>query len=71
MRSECSQLLVQSLCLEAGRLMEDASVQLAHALSTDRDERAAHLQQMLEAAADVYSLMNAADVLNRRASETE
>lgn len=71
MVSQSSQLLVQHLSLEAGRLMENASVQLAHALPINPDERAAHLQQMLEAAADVYSLMNAAEALNRRASETD
>lgn len=67
MASEISQLLVQHLCLEAGRLMENTSAQLAHALPTDPDERAAHLQQILEAAADAYALMDAAEALNRRA----
>lgn len=71
MASQSSQLVVQHLCLEAGRLMENASVQLAHTLPTDPDERAAHLEQMLKAAADVCSLMNAAEALNRRVSETD
>lgn len=70
MASQNRQRVVQHLYLEAGRLMENASVQLAHALPTDLDERAAHVQQMLEAATDSYSLMKAAEALNRRASET-
>jgi hypothetical protein len=69
MCSESSQLLVQHLYLEAGRFMENASVHLAHALPTDPIDRAAHLQQMLKAAADVHSPMNAAEALSRRASE--
>ena len=70
MATRSSLFFVQHLCLEAGRVMENASVQLTHALPADPDERAAHLQQMLEAAADVYSLMNAAEGLNGRASDT-
>lgn len=71
MSSEASLLLVQHLCLEAGRLMENTSVYLAHALPADRDERAARLMRMQRAAADISSLMNAAEALNRRANETD
>lgn len=71
MSSETSQLLVQHLCLEAGRLMENTSAQLAHALPTDPDERSAHLQRFQDAAADISSLMDAAEALNRRASEID
>lgn len=64
-------LLIQHLCLEAGRLMENASVQLAHALPAEPDERVAHLQSIREAAADIHAFMDAAEALNRRASETD
>lgn len=70
MSSEASLLLVQHLCLEAGRLMEDASVHLAHELPTDPDERVVHLLRIQQAAADISSLMSAAQALNSRANET-
>lgn len=51
--------------------MENTSAQLAHALPTDPDERSAHLQRFKDAAADISSLMDAAEALNRRAIETD
>lgn len=71
MASGTSLLPVQHLCLEAGRLVENASVQLAHALPADPDERVAHLLQLQQTAADISSLMSAAEALNRRANETD
>ena len=71
MSSEASLLLAQHLCLEAGRLMENTSVQLAHALPADPDERVAHLLPIQQAAAYISSLMSAAQALNRRANETD
>lgn len=69
MSSEASQVLAQLLCLQAGRLMENTSVHLAHALPADPDERIAHLQRIQETAADISSLMSAAQTLNRRAND--
>lgn len=66
MPSEASLLFVQHLCLQAGSIMENASVHLAHALPADLDERAARLLRIQRAAADISSLMNAAEALNRR-----
>jgi hypothetical protein len=43
----------------------------AHALPVDRDDRAERLLRMQKAAADIFSLMNAAEALNRRANETD
>jgi hypothetical protein len=69
MSSEASLLLVQHLCLEAGRLMENTCVQLAYALPADPDERMAHLERTQETAADISSLMDAAAALIRCANE--
>lgn len=71
MSFEASLLLVQHLCLEAGRLMENTSVHLAHVLPADSDKRVVHLLRIQRAAADISSLMSAAESLNRRASETD
>lgn len=51
--------------------MENTSVQLAYALPAEPDELAAHLLCLGEAAADITSLMHAAEALIRRASETD
>ena len=60
--------VIQHLCLEAGRLMEDFSAELAHALPTSACDRAARLDFVRQAAADVASMMDAAEVLSRRGS---
>ncbi len=71
MAPETSPALVEILCLEAGRLMENMSVQLAHALHADLHDQAVHLLRMQEAAADISSPMDAAEELNRCANETD
>lgn len=51
--------------------MEDTSFHLAQALPVDPDERVVHLLRIEQAAADISSLMSAAEVLNRRANEAD
>lgn len=60
--------VIQHLCLEAGRLMEDYSAELALTLPPAADGRAARLEVVRQAAADMAALMAAAKVLNRRGS---
>jgi hypothetical protein len=71
MSSEASNPLVAHLCLEAGRLMENASAELARVLPTDPHARTTHLQRMQKAAIDIASLVEAAAALDRRASDTD
>lgn len=70
MSSGTTQPLVQHLGLEAGRLMENTSVQPAYALPAEPDEFAAHLLRLVEAVAGIASLVDAAEAFNRRANET-
>jgi hypothetical protein len=58
--------LIQQLCLEAGRLMEDSSVEAAHAAPALPIEINARLARLRQAAEDIAALAAAAEVLNRR-----
>jgi hypothetical protein len=61
--NEMNRELVQLLCLEAGRLMEDTSADLALVLPVQGDlmeKRVGHLQR---AALDILALANAASAL--------
>lgn len=60
--------IIQHLCHEAGRLMEDTSVELALRMPADRDDRRARLQRVRQAADDIAALSAAAEVLHRRGS---
>lgn len=58
--------LISGLCLEAGRIMEDASPELAFRLPTET--RAIHdwLDRARSAGEDIAKLIAAAEVLHRR-----
>jgi hypothetical protein len=58
--------IIALLRLEAGRLMEDASVELALSLSRADRIRADRLRNDHEIAADIQTLLAAARVLDRR-----
>jgi hypothetical protein len=57
--------LIQGLCLEAGRIMEDTSADLALVLSPSRDRVAARVDQLHRAAHEIMALANAARALIR------
>ena len=52
--------LIQSLCLEAGRIMEDASADLALALPDGSSQIAERVDQLYRAAEDILALASAA-----------
>jgi hypothetical protein len=58
--------IINQLRLEAGRIMEDTSGQVAMILPADSDKIAVHLNAVREAADDIQSLLAAAQVLHRR-----
>jgi hypothetical protein len=57
--------IIGHLCLEAGRLMEDTSVELARALPADASALAGRLSRTRSAAQDSLWLLLAAQVLQR------
>lgn len=57
--------LIQHLCLEAGRFMEDASVELAVSLPASPEERSPSLDRLQRVAADISALAAAAQALHR------
>ena len=63
--------LIAALCLEAGRIMEDASSDLA--LSPPGDERAigSHLLNARAAAEDILAMLAAAQALHRRSARPD
>lgn len=60
--------VIQHLCLEAGRLMEDTSVELALLMPAACDDRTARLECLGQATDDIAALSAAAEVLHRRGS---
>ena len=58
--------LVQQLCVRAGMLMEDFSVDAVSILPTVTADRAAMLARLMSATGDVAALVAAAEVLERR-----
>lgn len=58
--------LISQLCLEAGRIMEDTSTELATALLTDPAAIKDWLQGFCDAALDILALTAAAQALHRR-----
>ena len=58
--------LIAQLCLEAGRIMEDTSTDLAMALSTEPAAISGRLQEFRDAALDILALTAAAQALHRR-----
>ena len=58
--------LIAHLCLEAGRIMEDISFELALALPADDGAVSTQLRTVHEAAGDIQALIAAAQVLQRR-----
>ena len=60
-------VLVQRLCLEAGRIMEDESPTLAMSLPRSGDGIAARMACIRKAGEDIAALIGAAEVIARRA----
>ena len=60
--------LIQGLCLEAGRIMEDASVELAMGLPIEPDQIAERIENLGKAADAVIALAQAARALLHVAS---
>lgn len=58
--------IIEHLCLEAGRMMEDASLELALGAPSARDEQTARLERLNQVAGDIAALAAAAEVLHRR-----
>jgi hypothetical protein len=61
--------LIQMLCLEAGRLMEDRSPEFALVLPKEPSELAARLEYLREVSEELVTLSAAAQALYRRALE--
>jgi hypothetical protein len=60
--------LITHLCLEAGRIMEDTSVELALTLPEGQQQRADRLGRLHQAGTDIVALAAAAQALHRRYS---
>ena len=65
-----SRELIASLCLEAGRIMEDESVALALSLQTSTTSIAERLGIARRAGEDITTLVVAAQVLLRRSNSS-
>lgn len=62
--------LIQRLCLEAGRIMEDASAELASCLPDEPKLAAAHVARLQRAAQDLCAVASAAAALLRREGDS-
>lgn len=60
--------LIQHLCVEAGRIMEDESPELALNLPASQSAIATRLEAMSQAGSDIAALAAAAEVLLRRST---
>ena len=58
--------LITHLWLEAGRIMEDSSVELALALPEQQQQRTERLERLHQAGTDIAALAAAAQALHRR-----
>ena len=63
--------LISWLCLEAGRMMEDISGELAMSLATGTVAVELRLDLLRQASADIVAYSAAADALHRRAGERD
>ena len=61
--------LIQRLCVIAGTIMEDASIDAVSRLSSDPTERVRRLERLECAGHDIAALLSAATALNRRFEE--
>ena len=61
--------LIAQLYLEAGRIMEDTSVEFALTLPATIQQRKAHLDRLSQAAAEIVALADAAQTLHRRTGQ--
>ena len=68
---DCNYRLIQDLFLEAGRIMEDASVELALVLPRHPDEVAVCVERLGGAAKTILALANAAHALTGPISITD
>ena len=60
--------IAQWLCLEAGRLMEDASVELALAWPAGSADRRLRISRLRQTSADIAALGASAEILHHRAN---
>jgi len=60
---DCNRDLIQELCLEAGRIMEDTSAELARVLPHSPREIALRVERFREAAETILALAMAAHAL--------
>jgi hypothetical protein len=58
--------LITHLCLEAGRIMEDSSVELALMHPDEQQQRTDRLERLHQAGTDIVALAAAAQALHRR-----
>lgn len=63
--AELNRELIQQLCVEAGCIMENASVTMVSAMPASPAEIRSRVQQLLRAAASISALANAAGALVR------
>ncbi|HEY0958270.1 MAG TPA: hypothetical protein VGE05_03245 [Novosphingobium sp.] len=63
--------LIQRLCVIAGTIMEDSSLDALSTVSQDPDKRRERLQHLVLAGADVAALFGAAAILDRRLRDRE
>ena len=62
--------IIQSLCLESGRIMENASAELALTLPRDISTAATSVQRLVDAAGEIQTFAAAAQLLLRSTSDT-
>lgn len=63
--------LISRICLEAGRIMEDTSGELALSLPTGTVAVERRLDTLRQASADIAAYSAVADALNRRANDSD
>lgn len=62
--------LISRICLEAGRIMEDTSAELALSLPTSTMGVERRLETLRQASLDIAAYSAAADALHRRANDS-
>lgn len=63
--------LIQRLCVIAGTIMEDSSLDALSTVSVDPDQRRERLRYLVRAGTDVAVLLDAASILERRLKDLE
>lgn len=63
--------LIQRLCVIAGTIMEDTSLDALSAVSSDAGERRDRLEHLVGAGTDVAALLKAAAILDQRLADLD